>query len=201
MLTSILLIGCSAPVDTKIVDSIENELNKDGEITKYITDPITITQYTSAKLKGYSSIEFDVNATANSNFINLSDKEKYDVLSRIEKTIKKNTGNDYKFECGEKYFCAFGDIAFANDEDTYSFESINTGYDLVMIHNDEEVYPLEKVIYQFMESQYESITNFGENYAPEIHDPQVAELAAVKFGISREEAEQIYIDQATNDLK
>jgi hypothetical protein len=29
-----------------------------------------------------------------------------------------------------------------------------------------------------MKEQYDILTNYGENYVPEIHDPKVAELAA-----------------------
>jgi hypothetical protein len=52
----------------------------------------------------------------------------------------------------------------------------------------------KEVIYKYMKAQYEQLTNYGENYVPEIHDPQVAELAAKQFGISASVAGQIYID-------
>ncbi|MBB6446548.1 hypothetical protein [Bacillus benzoevorans] len=224
MITLILLVGCSGPVKTEIADSIGDQLNKDEEITKYITDLININNYTSTASEGYSFIRFDVNAEANSDFVNLSDKDKYDVLSKIANVIEENTETDYEFECGEKKICAFDNIEFTNDEDIYSFESLNMEYDLALNHNGEEIYPLEEesvttttneinssqsninstvneeAVYYFMEGKFEEITNYGENYVPEIHDPQVARLAASRFGISPEEADRIYIDQTMKSI-
>ncbi|PEB54329.1 hypothetical protein CON65_03695 [Bacillus pseudomycoides] len=49
-----------------------------------------------------------------------------------------------------------------------------------------------KSIFTFMREQYNILTNNNENYIPEVHDPQVAEKAAKRFGISAEEAGYIY---------
>ncbi|MCS6595965.1 hypothetical protein [Bacillus cereus] len=43
-----------------------------------------------------------------------------------------------------------------------------------------------------MKQQYNRLTNNDENYIPEIHDPQVAEIAAKRFGITAKEAGYIY---------
>ncbi|HFJ9472406.1 TPA: hypothetical protein ACGW3J_005103 [Bacillus paranthracis] len=43
-----------------------------------------------------------------------------------------------------------------------------------------------------MKQQYNILTNNDENYIPEVHDPQVAEIAAKRFGITAEEAGSIY---------
>ncbi|MEA1011846.1 hypothetical protein U2H24_19605 [Bacillus cereus] len=48
------------------------------------------------------------------------------------------------------------------------------------------------VIFDFMKQQYAILTNNDENYIPEVHDPQVAEIAAKRFGITAEEAGYIY---------
>ncbi len=48
------------------------------------------------------------------------------------------------------------------------------------------------VIFDFMKQQYNILTNNDENYIPEVHDPQVAEIAAKRFGITAEEAGYIY---------
>lgn len=52
----------------------------------------------------------------------------------------------------------------------------------------------EEEVYGYMEYYYNQLTNYGENYIPEVHDPQVAEMAANEFGISVSEAGQIYIN-------
>ncbi|MDJ1478518.1 hypothetical protein QBX67_26095 [Bacillus sp. LS15-K4] len=48
------------------------------------------------------------------------------------------------------------------------------------------------VIFDFMKEQYNRLTNNDENYIPEVHDPQVAEIAAEHFGITAKEAGYIY---------
>ncbi|MGE7635287.1 hypothetical protein ACQKMZ_24120 [Bacillus paramycoides] len=48
------------------------------------------------------------------------------------------------------------------------------------------------VIFDFMKQQYNRLTNNDENYIPEVHDPQVAEIAAKHFGITAKEAGYIY---------
>ena len=52
----------------------------------------------------------------------------------------------------------------------------------------------ERKIYQVMKSTFDDITNYGENYIPEVHDDIVAQAASNTFGISIGEANRIYID-------
>lgn len=54
----------------------------------------------------------------------------------------------------------------------------------------------ERRIYKYMVNAYDQITNYGENYVPEIHDQQVAELASKYFGITLSEADDIYVKVA-----
>lgn len=56
-------------------------------------------------------------------------------------------------------------------------------------------------VYDFMEREFNSITNYGESYVPEIHDPMVAKKAAEYFGITQEEADALYIEVAMNMYK
>lgn len=50
-------------------------------------------------------------------------------------------------------------------------------------------------VYTYMKAQYDEITNMGDNYDPDVHDPMVAELASKKFGITSDEAGKIYEDK------
>lgn len=52
-----------------------------------------------------------------------------------------------------------------------------------------------------MDNEFNSLTNFGETYVPEIHDPMTAELVAKAFGITADEANAIYIEIAMNMYK
>ncbi|CDN42070.1 hypothetical protein BN871_AT_00720 [Paenibacillus sp. P22] len=49
-------------------------------------------------------------------------------------------------------------------------------------------------IYEFAMNEFNSLTNYGENYDPEIHDPIVDKKTSEHFGISVEEVERIMID-------
>lgn len=49
-------------------------------------------------------------------------------------------------------------------------------------------------VYAFMKATYKRVTNSGESYTPEIHDPLVAYYASIKYDISEDEAGKIYIE-------
>ncbi|MER2172562.1 MAG: hypothetical protein ABS938_18245, partial [Psychrobacillus psychrodurans] len=51
-----------------------------------------------------------------------------------------------------------------------------------------------QAVYVYMKRKFDSITNYGEKYIPEIHDPMVVKIAAEYFGITIEEANAIYIE-------
>lgn len=51
----------------------------------------------------------------------------------------------------------------------------------------------EREIYEFMKQAYNEITNYGADYVAEIHDPQVANMASIKYGISADRAGDIYV--------
>jgi hypothetical protein len=95
------------PIKTEIADSIEDQLNKEKRITQYIKDSINTTHYTSTQSEGYSFIRFDINAEVNSQFTNLSDEEKYEVLVSVANILEENTDIEYGFRCGEKKICAY----------------------------------------------------------------------------------------------
>jgi hypothetical protein len=199
ILSLILLTGCSSTVETEIADKIKSKLNEEESITKYITDEITINQSEPERYQGFDFIDFDVQASTNSDFANLSNGEKSNVLSAVTDIIESNTDRGYQFHCGEGIVCAFSNIEFSNGEDIYSYESINgVDSDLVLKHNGENIHTpvstTNKTIHAFMEQKYNEITNYGESYDPEIHDPMVAKLASEQFNISEEEAGQIIIE-------
>lgn len=52
-----------------------------------------------------------------------------------------------------------------------------------------------EIIYLYMKAAYDDLTNNGENYVPETHDPMIEKLAAKRFGITQEQAAKIYIEK------
>ncbi|MFE7822303.1 hypothetical protein ACFU1R_29635 [Priestia megaterium] len=63
-------------------------------------------------------------------------------------------------------------------------------------NNNDDVPQLNDEVYQYMEHKFDEITNYGENYIPEIDDPKVVKAAAAYFNITEEEANNIYINKA-----
>jgi hypothetical protein len=55
----------------------------------------------------------------------------------------------------------------------------------------------EQAVYDYMVNAYHVITNNGEEYDPELHDPMVANLASMQFNISEEEAQEIFVRYQT----
>lgn len=61
--------------------------------------------------------------------------------------------------------------------------------------------PTDDDIYNFMENEFDRITNYGADYIPEIHDSQVLKNASEKFEISESEADRIYLDKVMSQFK
>jgi hypothetical protein len=55
----------------------------------------------------------------------------------------------------------------------------------------------EQAVYNYMINAYQVITNNGEDYDPELHDPIVANLASMQFGITEEHAQESCIQFET----
>ncbi|WP_342048760.1 hypothetical protein [Bacillus sp. OTU530] len=53
--------------------------------------------------------------------------------------------------------------------------------------------PKEEEIYEYIQNQFDILTNNGENYVPEIQDPQVIKLASKHFRMSEDKIDEIYI--------
>ena len=62
---------------------------------------------------------------------------------------------------------------------------------------DPELKLTAKEVYEYGQSEFNSLTNFGENYIPEKHDELVIKKTADYFGIDYETANQLYLEGAT----
>ncbi|GAA3315572.1 hypothetical protein [Ectobacillus funiculus] len=70
---------------------------------------------------------------------------------------------------------------------TNTVSSSNISNDL-----DAPLTPKEEEIYEYTQNQFDILTNNGENYVPEIQDPQVIKLASQHFRISEDKIDEIY---------
>lgn len=48
-----------------------------------------------------------------------------------------------------------------------------------------------RAVHEYMQKQFDIITNYGESYVPEIHDPLVTQKVADAFNLTYEEAERL----------
>ncbi|MGE7920099.1 hypothetical protein ACQKM9_14375 [Viridibacillus sp. NPDC093762] len=58
-------------------------------------------------------------------------------------------------------------------------------------------FPTSKEVYDYAQSEFDSLTNFGDDYSPEEHDELVIQKTADYFDIDYETANQLYMEEAT----
>lgn len=151
--------------------------------------------------------------------INVTLSEEFEELTYREKYEKFDTAMIYILEeevlpdCDEKLDCSFGSINAKVKESSYNayfpsshlalftpsmnFNGEDISKDNIELWDDKD---MEKEIngttyrdiYYYMNKLYSDLTKNGENYVPEIHDPQVDEYASERFNISIEQAGEIY---------
>ncbi|MGH0593617.1 hypothetical protein ACQVPY_15160 [Bacillus pretiosus] len=115
--------------------------------------------------------------------------------SNFSMVMEKYYASDLNYKMKLNNFVAYTRTDLENDRPT-SPDSSTTTNKTVEPSNSNGQYASNgisyKVIFDFMKQQYNTLTNNDENYIPEVHDPQVAEIAAKHFGITAEEAGYIY---------
>ncbi|MFK8881692.1 hypothetical protein [Bacillus velezensis] len=209
-----VLSGCG--MDTKEAETFLKELSKNKTVSQYLSEAPTL-DYTNPIKKYY---EFKINLSMNKEFTQLSNKEKYKVLYKVYELIE-DKGFSKVINCGDKYTCSVDEVhaKYKNDDYTIDFNHVYSLYQLEK--NDEVIFDLEnekekrkenspeeeiqlandQTIYNYMENEFNRITNYGENYTSEIHDSMIAELASKKFGITVDEANEIYVSMSMNKYK
>lgn len=58
--------------------------------------------------------------------------------------------------------------------------------------------PNKMEVYEYAQSLFNRVTNYGENYNPEIHDDMVIRQTAEHFGIDYQTADKLYLEGASN---
>lgn len=204
----ISLVGCQKRDDP---DDIRKEymslLNKEldqGKLKGYIEGNIKLVSAEPETVKSMQFYDFDLEASLNQDFSNLSDEDKYELFKDLDSASLDSF-------CGENSSCSIDAFTFKANGDTYVVSPTN-GFEITL--NDEAFDPNpvpvitddntetsdsnstinKQAVYDFMKSKYDEITNYGDNYDPDVHDPLVAKFAAEQFGISESEAGQIYVD-------
>ena len=174
----------------KDLDRYKNIISKNPEGFKYEDDIQAVTEVFK---------QYDINREAEDVTIVKYKKEEAQVFSTLKTQMKElKTGAE---------LAGFGRqiTVFVKEYDNWKVSSVyyleeDTSKEYMGNNNLEEQVNKQEV-YDFMEKKFNSITNYGETYIPEIHDPMVAEIAAEHFGITQEEADAMYIDVAMDMYK
>ncbi|KAB2328975.1 hypothetical protein F7731_23790 [Cytobacillus depressus] len=190
-------------IKQEYMGEIYEELKATG-LLRYIKDKELLIVDVVRKEDKYEFVpvtyNFALKGTLTDEFEGLSNEEKYDVFNDI------SSMNIRQLKCGKDKYntgCITEFLSLESGSDIYESKdfSIFKNGNLFKIEKEKKVVSVssdnnvsDKDIYEYMKSQYDRLTNYGANYVPEIHDPQVAEMASNKFGISTSEADRIYID-------
>lgn len=86
---------------------------------------------------------------------------------------------------GELYFNE--DLIKYRDHDTIATQNNKNSSDNT--NNDDAVY-------RYIMNQFDIVTNYGENYIPEVHDPIVLQKAAAHFSMSVEKVDEIFLRES-----
>jgi hypothetical protein len=206
------LAGCypsSEDLNTKELITYFN----DSDISEYVND------YSFEVVGVKKDGEYPVNVllSVSGDFDEMNLYEKYQVMRSLV-----DEASDEIVTCGD-YECSFSQLIVKSPEGNHStsFDSYISSYSESLTFNDteyseevleEEFAPKEKVttpvstpdsstsssskaeIYEYMKIAYDQLTNYGDSYDPDVHDPMVAQMAAEQFDISPTEAGNIYIE-------
>jgi len=185
----------------------------DSDISEHVKD----YSFEVVGAKKDSNYPVNVLLSVNSEFDEMNLYEKYQVMRSLV-----DEASDKIVSCGD-YECSFSQLIVKSPEGNHStsFDSYISSYSDSLTFNDteyseedleEEFAPKEDVsspvstsdnstsspskaeIYQYMKTAYDQLTNYGDSYDPDVHDPMVAQMAAEQFGISPTEAGNIYIE-------
>ena len=177
-------------LNEKDLERYKNIISKNPEGFKYEDDIQTITEVFK---------QYDLNREAGDvTIVNYKEGEAQ-VFSTIKTQMKELKTGAELADFGRQV------TVFVKEYDNWKVSSVyyqeeDTSKEYMGNNNLEEQVNKQEV-YDFMEKKFNSITNYGETYIPEIHDSMVAEIAAEHFGITQEEADAMYIDVAMDMYK
>ncbi|QST02857.1 hypothetical protein IMZ31_20115 (plasmid) [Pontibacillus sp. ALD_SL1] len=186
-------------VKERYFEEMKEQLNE-TKISSYIDSDIILEGAEANTQKHNTYIDLTLYANLNEKFKALSDEQKYELFEELYRS-------DYDWEdpnCGTGNSCEVDKIHFSNGKNDYEVDGLN--FANISVDKDGDFFkpksdPVvvtstgtdEWAVYEYMKTQYDLLTDYGANYVPEKHDPLVARMAAEKFGITADEAGDIYI--------
>lgn len=177
-------------------------------INEYTDEPIKYALVKENKdgFDRYNHYHFQ--GEGNETFSELSTKQKEKVLTIMTNFLEAKYGENRLTGCGFTYTCYFDGVSLSVGNNIYSLEYDLISDDPVFYVNGSEYEDSSKLvqsktsssraskreIHKYMALQFDIITNGGEYYIPEIHDPEVGRMASSRFGITESEALDIYVE-------
>lgn len=197
-----ILTGCSKaePDLSNSSESLEESIMEHTEIKEYV-DSISYEKGEELIDDEYNDYTVNVLLHVKKSFVNLTKKNQLENLyasynyfdseewiecgkpdCRLGLFIAKHDSNEYKLLNGNLY---------VNGEEVFTWEQVREENSKLAEENTSR----EDKIYDYMKNAYDEITNYGANYIPEEHDSLIAKMAAENFGMTEEEAGEIYISK------
>lgn len=158
----------------------------------------------------------------NESFLEMKKTEQYEMISKFLNYSDNSTqcDNEICYLMGvtlqfnqDKYYMGYNEHKLVINDEAFNYDDLIEPEEPVKTEPKEqiEVKPKEQIetepeepvevelvddlswhVFLFMNTKYDEITNNGESYNPSVHDEMVAELAAEEFGITAEEAGNMY---------
>jgi hypothetical protein len=215
--TLFLFVGCSSPKNEDLENSSKiTEYIKDTDLGNYVTD---YSYQIFGVENDYGNYPVHVKLTVNESF---DEMDLYQKFLTMHSFVEKVLSDKFRPICGS-YDCAFGNLVIDSPDGNHTtpfqdsplsflntltfkdteyneqdleeeFSSEEEESEPVFTPDPSSSSPSKAEIYQYMKIVYDQVTNYGEGYEPELHDPMVAQMAAEKFGISATEAGDIYVE-------
>lgn len=206
---TIILVGCSSNEEsiTKSVEEVvinssqsdkEFERIEDVEyinnIASHMKQFLKEGQYVSAILAYKTNIQMGINRTANENIINIYNEAVKGYISLKDKGEHPNLEFDRSIldsnlipiidEIEEERKAATKELQEEKEEQLANKTTID------VVTYEPSIDP--NMLYDYAQEQFNILTNYGDNYIPEIHDPIVMEKTAHAFNIPLRQVEKLY---------
>ncbi|MGI8315927.1 hypothetical protein [Halobacillus mangrovi] len=189
----------SEKVKNEFMDEVTDQL-KQGDLSKYVSTELEVEDVESILRGDTTHYGFKLTGKLNREFESLTEREQYELLKEFDSKAFTKTFDEDHID----YSCEVDSIALSDSSDTFE---VSRATSFIIQKNDQYFSPTPTVtayktldevddseIYSYMKDQYDKLTDSGENYDPDYHDPLVAEKAADKFSITAEEAAEIYVN-------
>ncbi|QST02870.1 hypothetical protein IMZ31_20180 (plasmid) [Pontibacillus sp. ALD_SL1] len=203
-----IMVGCSEKeeLDEAVLNDTIEGLIDDTDLSPYVLG--VRAELEAIPFEKYVFYDITLNLDVKEEFDTLEPRRQYDLITKAGLRLDQEGP---KMECGGP-ICEIVQMNVSTDQHTYGALWSDTDMITDYIYADEE--PMYRVhleeeeeetdygvtesgvdkasVYEYMRFGYETLIEEDGGYDPDIHDPLLAKMAAERYGISPEEAGEIY---------